>query len=212
MEFKNLKKLFIPFVFVFLISFLIINWNEISWVFNYKVISRTLSDFFRKNSQEVISDSFLGNKTEARNFDYSNKENSLEIPKIGISAPLIFVSNEEEVYKSLDRGVVLFPNSVFPGEAGQTMILGHSSGPNWPKIKYDWVFSRLNELEEGDEILVYFNHQKYSYYMIKNFFLEKEEETPKGDLTNSHNMLLLITCWPPGKDLKRIVVEAALEI
>jgi len=203
MKFKKLIKYF---VFVFLASFLIINWTEVSWVFNYKIVSRAFADFFKKENQEIISNTFSG----IEKGEYSDKENGIEIPKIEVSAPLIFVSNEEEVYKSLDRGVVLFPNSVLPGEVGQTIILGHSAGPNWPKIKYDWVFSRLDELSKGDEIFLYFNHQKYPYYVTKKVFLEKEREIPQGDLTNSQNMLLLITCWPPGEDLKRIAVEASL--
>jgi len=31
-------------------------------------------------------------------------------------------------------------------------------------------------------------------------------------LTNSDNMLVLISCWPPGKDIRRIAVEAKLKI
>jgi LPXTG-site transpeptidase (sortase) family protein len=108
----------------------------------------------------------------------------------------------------LDTGVVLYPDSVVPGDNGQTIILGHSAPVGWPKIKYDWVFSRLNELAEGDEIIVYFNNRKYTYIVSRKVFLERGEEISQEGLTNDENMLVLVSCWPPGKDLRRIAVEA----
>ena len=196
MEFKKLLPVFI---FLFLTFFLIINWNKVSWVFNYRAVSGLFSDFFQ-------ADFF---KKEEKPADYYEKENGLEIPKIGISAPLIFVEPGGQVEKSLDSGTVHFPDSVLPGEAGQTVILGHSAPAGWPEIKYDWVFSRLTELEKGDEIIVYFNRKKFSYFVEQKIFLEKGEEIPEN-LTNSENSLVLISCWPPGKDIRRIAVIANL--
>jgi len=194
---QDIKRLYKAFIFIFLISFLIINWNDISWIFNYRVISQSLSDFFQRESS-VESETI-------------EKENSLEIPKIEVSAPLIFVEDPDKVHKTLDNGVVHYPDSVLPGEKGQTIILGHSAPPNWPDIKHDDVFSRLNELDKGDEVFVYFDHQEYVYSVIKKIFLEKGEEIPDA-LTNSDNMLILISCWPPGKDYRRIAVQAELII
>ena len=45
---KDKKKLLKAFVILFLISFLIINWKDISWVFNYKAVSGVFSNFFQK--------------------------------------------------------------------------------------------------------------------------------------------------------------------
>jgi len=214
---KGVKKLLKPFILLFLINFLIINWNDVSWVFNYRVILGIASRFFEKVNNQINS---VGNKISNKinslaqliNIDhYSTKENSLEIPKIGVFTPLIITEdlNEKDIDEKLGRGVVLFSNSTLPNQTGQIIIFGHSAPPNWPKIKYDWVFSRLNELEEKDEINFYFNNQKYTYYVKSKIFLEKGEEIPNNS-TNSENTLLLISCWPPGKNLKRIVVEATL--
>ena len=195
---SELKILWKPFIAVFLICFLIINWNSVSWVFNYKVVSQFFSDFFQKNS-------FQSFKTV--NSEPSKKENSLEIPKLNISAPLILVENESQAKLALNKGVVLYPYSVLPGKSGQTIILGHSAPANWPKIKYDWVFSRISELEENDEIFLYFNRQKFTFLVKNKIFLEKGGELPE-DLTSFKNILILISCWPPGKDLRRIAVVA----
>jgi LPXTG-site transpeptidase (sortase) family protein len=206
------KKLLKPFILFFLINFLIFNWNSVSWIFNYRVILGAISDFSGKISSffaEIENKiNSLGQIAQAENVNFFSRENSLEIPKIGVLVPLIMTdSNEKDLEAKLNRGVVIFPDSALPGQSGQTIILGHSAPPNWPKIKYDWVFSRLNELEEKDEIKVYFNNREYNYYVKNKIFLEKDEEIPNYS-TDSGNTLLLISCWPPGKNLKRIVVEA----
>jgi len=213
----EIKKLWKVFIILFLVILVIFNWNEVSWIFNYRAVSGLLSDFFKGSDKEIQKidqyDYYEGEEDKSSSSSFATarlKEDSLEIPKIEVSAPLIFVENRDKVYKTLDNGVVHYPDSVLPGEKGQTIILGHSAPPNWPDIKYDNVFSRLNELEEGDEIFIYFEHQKYNYSVTNKFFLERGEEVPEY-LTNSDNMLVLISCWPPGKDIRRIAVEAKLK-
>ena len=92
---------------------------------------------------------------------------------------------------------------------GKILILGHSAPSGYPQINYDWVFSRLDELEPGDQIYINFQKRPYSYNVSQKIFLEKGEEIPKN-LTNSLSMLYLITCWPPGRDFERIAIKAEL--
>ena len=202
---EGLKKLVRPFLVLFLLSSLIINWNSVSCVFNYKVISNAVSRFlvFLDNKQVLAS--------EVNTTSDFNKENSLEIPKIGVIAPLIVTENssQKDLDEKLDKGVVIFPNSALPNEVGQTIILGHSAPPSWPKINYDGIFSRISELGEKDEIILYFNHQKYTYSVNQKVILEKGEEI-SNDSETSGNTLLLISCWPPGKNIKRIIIESTL--
>lgn len=220
---KNKEKVILLkyFIVFFLLSFLIINWNEVSWIFNYRAVFGFLFSPVQSEKTQPLPDfsnsspkgSIENNLEKSGNENYSEKENILEIPKIQISAPLVFseTKNTEELAKYLDKGVVYFPDSVLPGQVGQTVILGHSAPPGWPKIKYDWVFSRINELQAGDEIFIYFNNKKHRYLVSKTFFLQRNENLPK-DLTNSVNKLLLISCWPPGKDIRRIAVEAVRQV
>jgi len=200
-------KLLKYFIIVFLVSFSLINWNDISWIFNYEFVSATISNFFQKENYQALSNSEKENR-----FEYTDRKNSLEIPKIEISASLIIgkSSDEKELEKELKKGVVLFPNSALPGEKGQTIILGHSALSQWPKTSYLGVFSELNELKTGDNIFVYFNNRKYTYYVREKFYLDKGEEIPQKPLTNSENMLTLLSCWPPGRLSYRIAVQAEL--
>jgi sortase A len=201
---KILLKYFLIF---FLISFLIFNWQKISWIFHPGYVLRTVSFYlFEKGKAEKVQQKEEQKIKEQKTEEFYEKEDSIEIPKIKISAPLIIVGKEDEVKKALDRGVVLWPDSALPGEKGQVIILGHSAPPNWPKIKYDWVFSNLNLLEKNDEILIYFRNKKYVYSVENKIFLNRGQELPKTDPERS--VLFLISCWPPGKDFRRIAIEA----
>jgi len=206
------KKLWKYFFVVFLILFFTINWNEISWIFNYRAVSGFFSDFLKSDKKEIQVIGDFDNNDDSEDYKHSQKENSLEIPKIKVTSPLVFVDSLEitEIKKGLELGVVHFSNSVLPGEPGQTIILGHSAPPHWPKIKYYWVFVRINELVEGDKVNVYFNNRKYEYIVNRKFFLERGEEISQELLTTNTNVLFLISCWPPETGARRIAVEARL--
>ncbi|MCX6764461.1 MAG: sortase [Candidatus Nealsonbacteria bacterium] len=216
---EELKRLSKPFLFIFLVSFLVINWSDISWAFNYKITSQIL---IKSLPQIKFSPAFgFFDKIFAENIQKEKKEikrpanpGNLEIPRFGVLVPLIFIDseNEKELYGALEKGTVHFTDSALPGQIGQTIILGHSSPANWPKINYDWAFSKINELNEGDEVILYVENQKYVYSVKRKFFLDRGEQIPEDDLTKKENVLILVSCWPPGKDVKRIAVEAELKI
>ncbi|MEK7658575.1 MAG: sortase [Patescibacteria group bacterium] len=217
-ENKNLIK---AFVFLFLASFMVINWNSISWIFNYRQVSGLLDDFFTPYENAEASPATIYSQNSSSQikenqieFAYSEKENIIEIPDIGISAPISFPENKnaEVLAKSLDKGPIYYPGSVLPAEKGQIIILGHSAPENWPKIKYDWVFSDIEKLVPGSRIFLYLNHKEYIYYVKEKSILEKGQEISPASLTNNDNTLILISCWPPGKNLQRIAVRAELSI
>ena len=205
------KKVFLKYFLIFFaIFFVIFNWKKISWIFHPFYLKRTVSFYvFEKNQQENQLESQKETLPTEEVEEIYEKEDSIEIEKIQISAPLVIVGSEAEVKKALDRGVVLWPGSALPGEKGQVMILGHSAPPNWPRIKYDWVFSNLNLLEKGDRVIIYFRKKKYSYLVEETIFLNRGQELPPTDPEKS--TLFLISCWPPGKDLRRIAVKAVRE-
>lgn len=206
------RKLWKFFIILFLISFLIINWSDISWVFNYKAVSGKIASFFKK--EEVIKKS--GGEEEPNVVDYSDKGNLIEVPAIGIQAPIIFLENscakdncEKEFEQALKKGVLHYPNTALPGEKGEIVILGHSAPENWPKIDYDWIFSDLDKLNPGDKIYVYFEGRRYVFETKEKLFLAAGQDLPQS-LTESDSMLILMSCWPPGKDRERIAVKAIL--
>jgi len=206
---KEFKRLWKPFLFFFVASFMIINWNNIHpvfYYFHYRVVLAKISPFFEWLEPQGIEAIFFNKE------NITKKESIIEIPKIGIKAPIGFAKKEngEDFDELLKKGGLYYPGSALPGEEGTTIILGHSAPPEWPKINYDWIFSDLKELEKRDRVYIYFNHQRYIYEVENKFFLEKDEEVPKSNLTNYKSGLVLLSCWPPGKNQKRIAVEAEM--
>jgi len=198
------------FLFFFLIFFVIINWNRISWLFNYKAISLTFLNWLSKEkSKGAFQTPIL---TPSSSFPFSEKENSIEIPSIEISAPIFLVksADEKKILENLDRGVVMFEDYALPSKEGATVILGHSAMHDWPKSNPAWVFTYLRDIKEGDEIFINFEHRKYIYYVTEKFVLKEGEDFPKVE---NENILFLVTCWPPGRlsFKQKLVVEAKLK-
>lgn len=202
-------RIFVLFVLIILI---VINWGTIKGIFNYKAI---YGDIVNSLKQQLFKEKEVVLKVPDVKLSepkFTEKSDSVEVPKIEILTPLIFIESSEnkDITAGLEKGVVHYSQSVLPGENGQTVILGHSAPSGWPKIKYDWVFSRLNDLNPGDEIFVNYQNRQYRYLVSEKYFLEAGEEIPSVGLTNSGNVLILISCWPPGANIKRIAVEAEL--
>jgi len=143
---------------------------------------------------------------------YTSKQNTLEIPKLSLSVPIIFSKSAEKsaLMNDLNKGVVFYPGSVYPGQVGQMIILGHSAPPGWPQIKYDWVFTDINELKAGDIIFIDLNGKQYKYVVKKITIIQRGADVPQDASVSSNNVLTLISCWPPGKDYQRITVTAEL--
>jgi len=200
------------FLIFFLLILALINYQYLEKAVNY-LNYRVLAV---KLSFEPYLPSFLaeaGKKIE--NELKQNLSGSLSIAKIQAKVPIIFSvdsSNTDPLYlKSyLERGVLFYPGSVLPGQPGKTVILGHSAPANWPKVKFYTVFSELNKLANGDKIEVDLAGQVYRYKVVDKVILARGREVPDFALTNSENMLILISCWPPGKDYRRIAVAAIL--
>jgi LPXTG-site transpeptidase (sortase) family protein len=214
-------------------SFLIINWSEVSWIFNYTEVSNLVEDFFNPYPSidaSTMNNYFYPNHSSTTNTStttttqttataattikttYTDKQNTIEIPKINITAPIIFSQSADKtsLMKDLDKGVIYYPGSVYPGQTGQIIILGHSAPAGWPKTKYEWVFSDLNSLVAGDKILIDLNNKQYTYIVKQKNIVARGADVPVYNSATNTSVLTLISCWPPGKDYQRIAVQAEL--
>jgi len=192
---KSLWKFFIIF---FIIIFTIINWNKILLFFNYKMIEHNISNV-------------LVGKSEQNDIKVITK-NLLNIPKINVSAPIVSqkTNSVKEAKQLLKNGVLLYFDSARPGEKGRTIILGHSAPPGWPDVDYENIFSNLYKLTTNDRIIIDYNGKEYIYYVFdKKIFFPKDENSTLV-VNKKDSTLILITCWPQGKDYKRLAIFARL--
>jgi len=220
MEREKVKKILKAALLIYLASFLIINWNDVSWIFNYKEVSGLVSDFFNPYPSidaSAMEGYFYPNHSPVQlikevKTNYTEKQNTLEVEKLGLSLPIIFSNSAEKtsLLKDLDAGVVYYPGSVYPGQTGQIIILGHSAPPGWPHIKHDWAFTDLDKLTPGDTILIDLNNKQYTYIVKQKDIIKRGADVPTDSSVINNNVLTLVSCWPPGKDYQRIAVTAEL--
>jgi len=210
--FKETKKVFFFFLFSFISIFLVLNIIQFFNFMTRQVAVLTEVPITTLHQETPIPTSTPTPVPMQKEFFPTPKENSLEITKLGLEAPLIFANSTEikAITRDLKNGVVVYPESSLPGQSGKLIVLGHSSPPGWPKIRYDWVFSKLGELQAGDNIRINFTGLQYDFMVTNKVFVEKGQALPENNSGNSKQFLYLITCWPPGKDFKRLIVEAEL--
>ncbi|MEM6997901.1 MAG: sortase [Patescibacteria group bacterium] len=143
------------------------------------------------------------------------------IPKLNIEAPVVYDVNfiqpgeteddfEERVQTALEGGVVHYPTSQRPGEAGQgfnsnTVIVGHSSNNIFRRGNYKFAFMQLQQLGEGDTIMLNYNSKQYVYKIYEKKIIKPTEVEVLGAASRP-NSVTLITCDPPGRNINRLVV------
>lgn len=133
----------------------------------------------------------------------------ITIPAIHITAPIIFDEPSQAEWKiqlALRRGVVHYGDTAVPGQNGNIVIVGHSSGQAWAPGDYKWIFTLLNKLHAGDQIEIAYQGIPHVYEVTGTTIVSPTDlsvttQTPGPTLT-------LITCTPVGTSTNRLVVHA----
>ncbi len=135
----------------------------------------------------------------------------LYIQKISLAVPVIANvdgTNKTAFSKALLSGVAHYNKTALPNEKGNVFIFGHSSTWNGTG-DYAEAFARLNDLKKDDQVIIYYQNKEYKHKVWKKEIIAADdfsylEPTKSQQLT-------LMTCWPPGSNLKRLVVIARME-
>ncbi len=152
------------------------------------------------------------------NFEITPYENRIVIPKIGKNIPLVDIAasstfdfdHMENIFmQELEKGVVRYPGSALPGQNGNTFIFGHSSNYPWVKGNFNDVFALLDNVEFGDQIIVYYNQKKF-IYTVREKKIVRPGDVKALERDPNKPELSLMTCWPIGTTLKRMLVFAEL--
>lgn len=131
------------------------------------------------------------------------------VPKINIQIPIEFglTSNSEDVIqKSLEEGVVHYPNTALPGENGNGAYFGHSSQNLFNNGKYKFAFVLLHELTTGDVFSIVHEGKVYSYQVFAKEIVPPTQVSVLNDTKGKQATAALITCDPPGFNTNRLVV------
>ncbi|PCI25722.1 hypothetical protein COB57_00715 [Candidatus Peregrinibacteria bacterium] len=218
----------ITFMFIFVISFAVMNFSGIKSIASYyfssgesealleevvEVVMGDIKPLVPAGAKKMVEKSVPPLKTTISPLDYR-----LVIPKLGVNVPIGKMSDqyisddlwsefEGEIQNSLRNGVVHYPGTANPGEFGNVFVTGHSSYYPWDKGNYKDVFAKLILLDIGDEYYIYFNQKKYSYRIRDKREVDPSEvgvlEQPEGV-----KLATLMTCWPLGTVLHRLILIA----
>ena len=140
----------------------------------------------------------------------------LVIPTISLNTPLVPVGlgttvvngQEYSIWNTAENNVGWHQGSGPPGQIGNTVLAGHSSGGNE-------IFRHLEELEVGEDIFVRTNQGWYQYRVAEKLILKEQGEPVEVRAANARwilptedERLTLITCWPYPATTHRLLVIA----
>lgn len=125
----------------------------------------------------------------------------IEIPAIDLAMPLVRGCGEQ----ALMAAAGWYEESAEPGTAGNCVILGHRMSG------YGEHFNRLDELKEGDEIVVTLADGTYCTYKVTGTeVIGPAELMARLKEHNDGFALTLVTCTPTGVGSHRLLAYASL--
>lgn len=132
------------------------------------------------------------------------------IPKIGANAKVVPDVDWQDaaVYqRALTRGVAHARGTARPGEPGNIFIFSHSGVDFFEANRYNALFYLIDKLQSGDEIVMLHQKETFTYRVTEKKIVAAESvEYLKGNA--DRKTLTLMTCYPAGTTLKRLVVIA----
>ncbi len=192
---------------ILIFAYVPIFYSEISYAINppdYSTTEVSISDGV--DSENVIVPDYKNVKP------YNSKDGTfyILISKLGVEAPIVpnvSTANKVEYMKALENGVAHAKGTALPGEDGNTFLFAHSSLNFWKLGKYATVFNLLNKLENGDTIIIVKDGKPYLYQVYSKEIV-KGWNTEPFDIEYSEPTLTMVTCYPPGSTVNRLVIKA----
>ena len=142
-----------------------------------------------------------------------DKEFGIVIPKIGANAKVVANVDpyDAKVYqRALTEGVAHAKGTAFPGQPGNIFIFSHSSATFFEASRYNSVFYLLSKMEQGDEIILAYREELYTYRITDKRIVASSDVSYLSG-ASPEPTLTLMTCWPPGTTFKRLIVRGQLE-
>jgi len=131
------------------------------------------------------------------------------IPKINAQGPVVYdvpSISEDDVQSGLERGIVHYPTTPNPGELGNAVFFGHSSGNILNRGKYKFIFVLLNWMEVGDTFYIQKDGVRYVYKVFEKRVVKPSDVSVLDPIAGKPSTATLITCDPPGTNVNRLIV------
>lgn len=141
---------------------------------------------------------FVSSLTRATQPNYT--EFRLTVPRLKLDQSTVYVDNND-----LAKGLSQLPGSTMPGEKGNVFISGHSALSPLLGVKFA-PFAKLVDLKKGDEIFIEAANSKFTYKVVEIKVVDPGDLSVIAPPDNQGRYISLMTCVPPGLNLKRLVV------
>lgn len=131
------------------------------------------------------------------------------IPKINVEIPVDYsqtTTDEKAIELALDKGIVHYPTTQRPGQAGNAAFFGHSSNNIFNPGKYKFAFVLLHKLETGDIFYLTDGSKTFAYQVFSKRVVQPSEVGVLNPIPGKNATATLITCDPPGTSINRLVV------
>lgn len=141
-----------------------------------------------------------------------NVDFRIKIPKIGVDKEVIpnVDPRDETIYKeAFKHGVAHGLGTKFPGEIGNTYLYAHSTKDVEDIEKNAGWFTRLDELEVGDEFEILYGQNTFKYSIASRDIIDPRA-TGVYTAYAPVQMVTLQTCHPRGEITERIIYKALL--
>ncbi|MFH1295299.1 MAG: class E sortase [bacterium] len=135
----------------------------------------------------------------------------LTIKKLGIEKALVETNAD---HLNPDKALGHYPGSALPGETGNAFIFGHSVLPVFYSPKnYKAIFSTLDRLNAGDELIIEYNNMPYKYLVESHELAKPVDVNPLAEFKPRYlneSTVTLMTCYPAGSKAMRYMVRGLL--
>lgn len=136
---------------------------------------------------------------------------SVVIPKIQANENVVAnvdPSNSTEYLNVLRTAVAHAKGTAFPGMNGTSFLFAHSTDAIWNVGRYNAVFYLLNKMEIGDDVVIFYNGDRYNYKVTDTKIIEPTDVEYLDAKMGEGERVILQTCYPPGTAWKRLLVFA----
>lgn len=177
----------------------------------YLIYNKSIEKRASDNVEDYINDTSIINEIpieekndETKTENESNKRSInytaiLEIPTINLKQGVV---DSTKNFSSINYAISVDKNSNYPNELGNFILYAHSGN------SYISYFRKLNKVNIGDDIYVYYNGVKYHYAIVNKYDIEKTGKA-KVISRKDDKYITLITCNQDRKGYQ-VVVEGKI--
>ncbi len=122
----------------------------------------------------------------------------IQIPAIDVDAPVV----QGDGWDQLKKGVGQLIGTPTPGQTGNLVLSAHND-------VFGQIFRHLDQLENGDEVILYTNQRAYVYKVNQTQIVEPTQVEVLA--STQEPVVTLISCYPYMVDNQRIVITAVLD-